>query len=60
MFNEDGTGLGYDDDQILTDYLTRAKDMVDAGVAPGYDVIQQIQGIEDELIVHKKAPFDLR
>ncbi|MGN7309723.1 ABC transporter substrate-binding protein [Alkalicoccobacillus gibsonii] len=60
LFNEDGTALGYDDDQILTDYLTRAKDMVDAGVAPGYDVIQQIQGIEDELIVHKKAPFDLR
>lgn len=60
LFNEDGSALGYDDDQILTDYLTRAKQMVDDEVAPGYDVIQQIQGIEDELIVHKQAPFDLR
>ncbi|TSB48123.1 ABC transporter substrate-binding protein [Alkalicoccobacillus porphyridii] len=60
LFNEDGTGLGYDDDQLLTDFLTLEKNMVDDGVAPGYDVVQQIQGIEDELIVHGTAPFDFR
>ncbi|MDQ0208195.1 ABC transporter substrate-binding protein [Alkalicoccobacillus murimartini] len=60
LFNDDGTDLGYEDDQLLTDYLTRAKTAVDDGVAPGYDVVQQIQGIEDEIIVHKNVPFDLR
>lgn len=60
LFNEDGTGLGYDDDQLLTDFLALEKRMVDEEVAPGYDVVQQIQGIEDELIVHGNAPFDFR
>jgi multiple sugar transport system substrate-binding protein len=60
LFNEDGSGLGYDDDQLLVDYLKMNKDLVDAGVSPGYDVIQQIKGVEDELIAHGKAPFDFR
>lgn len=60
FFNEDGTDLGYDDDKLLEDYYQMNKDMVDAGVAPGYDVIQQIKGVEDELIVHGKSPFDFR
>ncbi|WP_163101950.1 ABC transporter substrate-binding protein [Peribacillus alkalitolerans] len=60
FFNEDGTGLGYDDDKLLEDYYAMNKELVDAGVAPGYDVIQQIKGVEDELIVHGKSPFDFR
>ncbi|WP_299094035.1 sugar ABC transporter substrate-binding protein [uncultured Metabacillus sp.] len=60
LFNEDGTDLGYDDDQLLEDFFTMNKDMVDKGVAPGYDVIQQIKGVEDELIVHGDAAFDIR
>ncbi|SDL82932.1 ABC transporter substrate-binding protein [Sediminibacillus halophilus] len=60
LFNEDGTDLGYDDDQLLADYFTLNKQLVDDGVAPGYDTIQQIKGVEDELIVHGKAPFDFR
>lgn len=60
LFNDDGTDLGYDDDQILVDYFTMVTTLIDEGVAPGPDVIQQIQGLEDELIVHGKSPFDFR
>lgn len=60
LFNEDGTDLGYDDDQILVDYFKMGMNLIDDGVAPGPDVIQQIQGLEDELIVHGKSPFDFR
>ncbi|MCM2675360.1 ABC transporter substrate-binding protein [Alkalicoccobacillus plakortidis] len=57
LFNEDGTGLGYSDDQLLIDYLTFTKELVDADVIPGLDVTQQIQGLEDDLLVHKNSPF---
>ncbi len=60
LFSEDGTALGYKDDKLLSDYFEMNKKMVDEGVAPGYDTIQQIKGVEDELIVHGKAPFDFR
>ncbi|MDR4935175.1 extracellular solute-binding protein [Rossellomorea marisflavi] len=60
LFSEDGTALGYKDDKLLSDYFELNKKMVDEGVAPGYDTIQQIKGVEDELIVHGKAPFDFR
>ncbi|WP_077622513.1 ABC transporter substrate-binding protein [Sediminibacillus massiliensis] len=58
MFSEDGKALGYEDDQLLIDYFTMTKDMIDEGVAPGYDVIQQIKGLEDELIVRGETPLD--
>ncbi|WP_163539888.1 extracellular solute-binding protein [Gracilibacillus sp. YIM 98692] len=58
LFNEDGTGLGYDDDKLLEDYFTMVKGLIDDGVSPGYDVIQQIKGLEDELIVRGETPLD--
>ncbi|WP_375533346.1 ABC transporter substrate-binding protein [Alteribacillus sp. HJP-4] len=60
LFNDDGSGLGYDDDQLLTDYFTMNKDFVDAGVSPGYDTIGEIQGLEDELLARGEAAFDFR
>lgn len=60
LFNDDGSGLGYEDDQLLVDYLTMNKEMVDEGVAPGYDTIGEIQGLEDELLIHQEAPIDFR
>jgi multiple sugar transport system substrate-binding protein len=60
MFSKDGKDLGYKDDKLLEDYYAMNKEMVDSGTAPGYDVIQQIKGVEDELIVHGKSPFDFR
>src|SRR5699024_9993116 len=29
LFNDDGTDLGYDDDQLLVDYFTMVKDLID-------------------------------
>ncbi|MCF6408432.1 ABC transporter substrate-binding protein [Pseudalkalibacillus salsuginis] len=60
LFNDDGTDLGYTDDKLLEGYFTLNKELIDDGVAPGYDTIQQIKGVEDELIVHGEAPFDFR
>ncbi|MBS4209431.1 extracellular solute-binding protein [Bacillus sp. FJAT-50079] len=60
LFNDDGTGLGYDDDQLLIDYFKLNLKLYEAGSLPGYDVIQQVQGPEDELIVHGKAAIDWR
>ncbi|GAK12281.1 ABC transporter substrate-binding protein [Geomicrobium sp. JCM 19039] len=60
LFNEDGTDLGYEDDQLFVEYLTMNKRMVDDGVAPGYDVIGEIQGLEDELLVHGTAAINFR
>ncbi|WP_173917216.1 ABC transporter substrate-binding protein [Halobacillus sp. Marseille-Q1614] len=60
LFSEDGTALGYDDDQLLVDYFTRNKELQEKGAVPGYDTIQQIKGVEDELIVRGEAAFDFR
>ncbi|MBO0992293.1 ABC transporter substrate-binding protein [Bacillus sp. SD088] len=60
LFNDDGTGLGYEDDQILVDYFNRNLKLYEEGALPGYDETQQVQGPEDELIVHGKAAIDWR
>jgi multiple sugar transport system substrate-binding protein len=60
LFNEDGTDLGYDDDQILVDYFNRNLELKEKGAVPGYETIQQIKGVEDELITKGEAAFDFR
>ncbi|UOQ43977.1 sugar ABC transporter substrate-binding protein [Halobacillus salinarum] len=60
LFNEDGSALGYEDDQLMVDYFNMNKELVEKGAAPGYEVIQQIKGVEDELITRGEAAFDLR
>lgn len=61
LFAQDGSpALGYDDDQILVDYFKLNKGLIDQGVAAPLEVTQQIQGVEDELIVHGKSAFDFR
>ncbi|WP_244157106.1 ABC transporter substrate-binding protein [Halobacillus aidingensis] len=60
LFNEDGTALGYEDDQLLVDYFERNLELEEKGAIPNYDTIQQIKGVEDELIVRGEAAFDFR
>nr|WP_256522453.1 extracellular solute-binding protein [Halobacillus sp. A5] len=60
LFNEDGTALGYDDDQLLVDYFERNLELKESEAVPGYDTIQQIKGVEDELIARGEAAFDFR
>ncbi|WP_431800478.1 ABC transporter substrate-binding protein [Halobacillus andaensis] len=60
LFNEDGTALGYEDDQLLVDYFERNLELHEEGAVPGYETIQQIKGVEDELIARGEAAFDFR
>jgi multiple sugar transport system substrate-binding protein len=55
FYNKDGTGLGFDD-QYLIDFLSMWKKLMDDGVVAGPQITSMIQGVEDEMIVHGKAP----
>lgn len=55
LYNEEHTGLGYDDDQYFIDFFSMYKALLDEGVAAGPGIVADIQGMEDELIVHGEA-----
>ncbi|MCU6709484.1 sugar ABC transporter substrate-binding protein [Paenibacillus sp. J5C_2022] len=55
LFNEDGTGLGYDDG-LLIDFFTIWDTLLKDGVMPPPEVTAGVSNLEDELIVHKMAP----
>ncbi|MCI3920857.1 extracellular solute-binding protein [Paenibacillus sp. TRM 82003] len=59
LFNADATGLGHDD-QLLADFLTMVLEQQEKGTYPTLEVILQHEAVEDQLIVHGKAPFDFR
>jgi multiple sugar transport system substrate-binding protein len=51
FYSEDGTGLGYSDDQLFIDYFERQLRLVDANAFPTPDIEAHIKGLEDEFIV---------
>jgi multiple sugar transport system substrate-binding protein len=55
LYNADATGLGYED-KYLIEFFEMWKKLLDDGVIPRPDLTATIQGLEDELIVHGKAP----
>ncbi|WP_128738523.1 ABC transporter substrate-binding protein [Lederbergia galactosidilytica] len=55
LYAEDGSGLGYDDDQQFTDFFTMAKEQVDHGVTPTPDFLAQLTGIEDDPVVKQEG-----
>jgi multiple sugar transport system substrate-binding protein len=57
LYNEENNALGYEDDQIMIDFYQYWVDLIEAGVATTPDVDSAVQGLEDELIVHGKAPI---
>ncbi|MBB3111697.1 multiple sugar transport system substrate-binding protein [Paenibacillus phyllosphaerae] len=59
MYSEDGKGLGFDD-KLLAEYLAMTLEQQEKKTYPSMDVIMQHEAIEDQLIVHGKAPFDFR
>lgn len=61
LFNEDGTGLGYDDDAVAAEFFQMWKDMADANVAPDADEQSQIAGLGKEglPIVTDEAATDI-
>lgn len=50
LFNEDGTGLGFEDDAITASYFQMWKDMSDANVAPDMDEQSQIASVGKEAL----------
>ncbi len=48
LFSDDKKSLGYDDDQIMIDYLDMWKDLQDAGAAANPDEYAQIQTLGQE------------
>jgi multiple sugar transport system substrate-binding protein len=50
LFNEDGTGLGFEDDVITKDYFQMWKDMSDANVSPDLDEQSLIASVGKEAL----------
>ena len=48
LFNEDGTGLGFEDDAITAEYFQMWKDMMDANTSPDPDEMAQISSLGKE------------
>ena len=48
LFSDDNKSLGYEDDQIMVDYLDMWKDLMDAGAAANPDEYAQIQTLGQE------------
>lgn len=57
LFNEEGTALGYEDDQLLADYLSMCKEMMDEDLMPTPDEYEQIStlGLEASPVVTGEA-----
>lgn len=56
LYNEDNTGLGYDDDQYFIDFFSIWGELLAEDVIPGPEFVAEVQGLQDELIVHGISP----
>ncbi|SDK00847.1 ABC transporter substrate-binding protein [Sediminibacillus albus] len=55
LYAEDGSGLGYEDDQLFIDFFSMMAEQVEKGATPTPDVISQVTGIEDDPVVKGEA-----
>jgi multiple sugar transport system substrate-binding protein len=57
LYNEEGTALGYEDDQIFIDFFTKLKDWMDRGLIPTreFEVSQGEVSTEDIIFVRQEA-----
>lgn len=51
LFSEEGTDLGYDDDQLFIDYFTMQRNLIENGAGETPDQIAQRTGTEDHPVV---------
>lgn len=51
LYAEDGSGLGYDDDQLFVDYFSMMAKQVEKGATPTPDYLAQLAGPEDDPVV---------
>jgi multiple sugar transport system substrate-binding protein len=59
LYNEAGTALGYEDDQIFIDYMNTLKGWMDKKLIPTreFEVSQGEIGIEDNIFARQEAPM---
>ena len=57
LYNDSGTGLGYEDDQLFIDYFDMQIRLLEKGAFPRADVTEKINGIEHSLFMHKLTPM---
>ncbi|MFS0883206.1 ABC transporter substrate-binding protein [Metabacillus niabensis] len=55
LFSKDGTGLGYDDDQLFIDFFEMTSGLVKDKAVPTPDYLAQLKGIEDDPVVTEDA-----
>ncbi|MFC4321513.1 ABC transporter substrate-binding protein [Litchfieldia salsa] len=55
LYNEDGTGLGYEDDQMFKDFFEMTSQLVIDGAVPTPDYMAQVKGMEDNPVVKQDA-----
>ncbi len=55
LYNQNGVGLGYEDDALMEAIFQKRLDQVEAGYLPTPDIANQASGTEDSLIVRKQA-----
>ncbi|WP_208588981.1 ABC transporter substrate-binding protein [Gracilibacillus suaedae] len=51
LYAEDGSGLGYDDDQLFVDFFTIIQEQVEVEATPTPDFMAQLAGPEDDPVV---------
>ncbi len=51
LYAEDGSGLGYEDDQLFVDFFTMVQEQVEMGATPTPDFLAQLAGPEDDPVV---------
>lgn len=55
LYNAEGTGLGYEDDQLFVDFFGKLADLVHSGAVPNPDYMAQVKGVEDDPVVKGKS-----
>ncbi|MFC4404885.1 ABC transporter substrate-binding protein [Gracilibacillus xinjiangensis] len=51
LYAEDGSGLGYEDDQLFIDFFSMTTEEVEKGATPTPDFLAQLAGPEDDPII---------
>lgn len=51
LFAEDGSGLGYDDDQMYVDFFSMVQQRIEKGATPTPDYMSQLTGMEEYPVV---------
>ncbi|MDG5785881.1 extracellular solute-binding protein [Evansella sp. AB-P1] len=59
LYNEDATGLGWEDDDLFLDYVDFWMDLIDEGIAPPVDVTAAAEGLENALLVREQIPMQV-